>query len=341
MVTNLIRPHIQTLVPYATARDEFQGQARIYLDANENPFESDFNRYPDPHAQELRALIATRREVDISQVLATNGSDEAIDLLIRAVAGSNDAIAVMPPTYGMYAVVARALGVRVLEAPLRSDFSLCIDGIERAAKQGAKVLCLCSPNNPTGNQFSLGELTSVAEVFPGLIIVDEAYIDFASRPSALSLLHTCDRFVVLQTLSKAWGLAGIRVGFAFAAPECIRALASIKMPYNVNALSQQVAISRLSQPEIFERQVSQIISERQRLSRALSEIPSIDKIYPSEANFLLVQCGDAASLFAWLKGRGIVVRDRSKEFGCQGCIRITVGTPEQNDEVIKSIRGWR
>jgi histidinol-phosphate aminotransferase len=341
MVANLIRPHIQTLVPYATARDEFQGQARIYLDANENPFDSDFNRYPDPHTQELRTLMAARRGVKVSQVLATNGSDEAIDLVIRAVAGSDDGIAVMPPTYGMYGVVARAQGVRVLEVPLRPDFSLSVDGIRGAATQGAKVLCICSPNNPTGNQFSLEELLQVADVFPGIIIVDEAYIDFASGPSALSLLGTSDRFVVLQTLSKAWGLAGIRVGFAFAAPECIRALASIKMPYNVNALSQQVAISRLSQPETFERQVSQIVSERQRLARALGEIPSIEKVYPSEANFLLVRCRDASALFAWLKDQGIVVRDRSKEFGCQGCIRVTVGTPEQNNEVIDCIRRWR
>jgi histidinol-phosphate aminotransferase len=341
MIANLIRPHIQTLVPYATARDEFQGQARIYLDANENPFDSGFNRYPDPHAQELRSEMAARRGVKLSQVLATNGSDEAIDLVIRVVAESGDTIVVMPPTYGMYGVVARALGVRVQEVPLMPDFSLCIDGIERASKQGAKVLCICSPNNPTGNQFSREELMKVAEVFKGVIVVDEAYIDFASGPSALGLLESCDRFVVLQTLSKAWGLAGIRVGFAFAAPECIRALTSIKMPYNVNALSQQVAISRLSQPEVFERQVSQIVSERQRLTQALSGLPSVQKVYPSEANFVLVRCRDATSLFEWLKSQGIVVRDRSKEIGCQGCVRITVGTPEQNDEVLDCIRGWR
>lgn len=338
MLADLLRPHIKTLEPYATARDEFQGKARVYLDANENPFDSVFNRYPDPHARELRALIAARREVKDSQVLATNGSDEAIELVVRAVAGPDDAVVVMPPTYGMYGVVAQAQGVRVLEVPLQPDFSLSFEGIEQAAEMGAKVLFICSPNNPTGNQFSLRELRLLADVFPGLLVIDEAYIDFASGPSALGLLGECDRFVVLQTLSKAWGLAGIRVGFAFAVPEFIQALASIKMPYNVNALSQQVAISRLAEPGASTALVSQIVSERERLARALREISTIEQVYPSEANFLLVRCQDATSLFAWLKDQGIIVRDRSKERGCQDCLRITVGTPAQNDEVIDCVR---
>jgi histidinol-phosphate aminotransferase len=340
-LADLIRPHIKTLVPYATARDEFQGNARVYLDANENPFDSSFNRYPDPHARELRALIGTQRGVKDSQVLVTNGSDEAIDLVIRAVAGPDDAIAVMPPTYGMYGVVARALGVRVLEAPLRPDFSIFMDGIEQASNMGAKLLCVCSPNNPTGNQFSLDQLSSIAQVFPGLIVIDEAYIDFASGPSALELLEACDRFVVLQTLSKAWGLAGIRVGFAFAAPEFVRALASIKMPYNLNTLSQQVALNALAESEVSRARVSQLVSERERLTCALQDMPAIEQVFSSEANFLLVRCDDSAALFSFLKENGIIVRDRSKEPGCKGCIRITVGTPDQNDEVIECIRRFR
>jgi histidinol-phosphate aminotransferase len=238
----------------------------------------------------------------------------------------------------MYGVVARALGVKVFEAPLCPDFSVDIPAVKRIGSAGAKLLFLCSPNNPTGNQSSLATISAITEAFEGLIVIDEAYIDFASGPSAMSLLGECDRLVVLRTLSKAWGLAGIRVGFAVGAPELIEALARIKMPYNVNAVSQEIACQALSNPSVYGEQVSLIVSERERVAAALRGSRGVEQVFESEGNFLLVRFVNSGCVFQALRDRGIVVRDRGREVGCERCIRISVGTPEENDVLLCVLR---
>jgi histidinol-phosphate aminotransferase len=341
MLKTLLRPHIFNLTPYSTARDEYSGEARVFLDANENPYGDGLNRYPDPRSDELRSIIAKIRGVEKSQVFVGNGSDEAIDLIIRAVASPGEAIAITPPTYGMYGVAARTNGVGVFSAPLKKDFSLDFELIKIAADNGAKALFLCSPNNPTGNQLPLADIQRVLDLFPGLVVVDEAYIDFASGPSAVGLLESRDRLVVLQTMSKAWCLAGARVGMALASRELIGVLNRIKLPYNVNQLSQSAAIKRLLDIESFKSQVRSIIEERERLRSELTDkIAGILEVFPSEANFLLVRCERPCELFKGLQSSGIIVRDRSKEPLCDGCLRITVGTPRENDELIEVIRRW-
>lgn len=335
MIERLLRPHIRELVPYSTARDEFGGEARVFLDANENPFGTDLNRYPDPRSTDLRRMISERKQVSLDSVCVGNGSDEIIDLIIRAVAAPGDRIVITPPTYGMYGVAARVNGVEVNECRLTSSFDLDIDQLKRAVSERDKVIFLCSPNNPTGNQLTLDEIRGVLDVFPGLVVVDEAYIDFARGESAVRLLETTDRIVVIQTLSKAWGLAGARVGIAIAAPIFIAALARMKLPYNLSVLAQRAACERLSESERCAQDVRVLVGERERLRRRLGELSVVETVYPSEGNFLLVRCSDSASVFNKLRAAGIIVRDRSHEPGCHRCLRITVGTQPENDELIR------
>lgn len=338
MVNQFIKAYIQALVPYSTARDEFTGVASVYLDANENPYQTPVNRYPDPHQRQLKALISERKGVAVENIFLGNGSDEAIDLLVRVVDTLQGGVTITSPTYGMYKVAAANNGVAVVDAPLRPDFSLNLEAIRSASETGSRLLFLCSPNNPTGTQYTLGEIKSVMDAFAGIVVVDEAYIDFAQAPSALTLLGEYDRLVVLQTFSKAWGMAGIRLGMAFGAKVVIDSMNTLKLPYNVSELTQRYALERLAEPVRMESEVREILSERARVVSELRRLSGVVEVFPSETNFVLVKVTQAWRAFEYLQGKGVIVRDRSKERGCDGCLRITIGTPAENNAVLEGLR---
>jgi histidinol-phosphate aminotransferase len=340
-ISDLIKPYINDLVPYSTARDEFTGVADVYLDANENPFESGVNRYPDPHQRELKALVAKLRGVPAENIFLGNGSDEAIELLVRIVDTAQGGVTITPPTYGMYKVAARNNNVPLIEAPLNPDFSLNLEGIAQASARGSRLIFICSPNNPTGRAYSLEELEAVLNAFAGIVVVDEAYSDFAQEQSALTLLPTYDRLVVLQTFSKAWGMAGIRLGMAFASQGILAAMNKLKLPYNVSVLTQRHALERLSEPGGIDRDVSEILAERARMQRELARLACVSKVYPSGGNFLLVRIEGSDTAFEALKANGVIVRDRSKERNCDGCLRITIGTATENERVLTVLRGMK
>jgi len=340
MILKLLRPHVRALRGYSTARDEFSGTAQVYLDANENPFESDLNRYPDPHCRALKQRISELKGLERERIFIGNGSDEAIDLLVRALVAPGQMIITTPPTYGMYAVAAQAHGFSVIEVPMSVDFSLDYDGLAHADARGGVLTFLCSPNNPTGGQLSRWDIEQVLRRSNGVVVVDEAYIDFAAGASACTLLKEYPHLVVLQTLSKAWGMAGARVGLAFGDPHLIAALSKLKLPYNVNALSQRIALERLADTELYAQQVQRIVRERERLTSELSKIQTVQAVFPSEGNFLLVRCVDERRLFEALRMQGIIVRDRSYDVHCSGCLRITVGTEAENDRLLEAVRGF-
>lgn len=338
MVNDFIKPYIRSLTPYSTARDEFTGDASIFLDANENPFPTTVNRYPDPRQRALGQRIGELKGVPVERIFLGNGSDEAIDLLVRVIDCQAGGITIASPTYGMYKVAAANNGVPTVDAPLREDFSLDLEALARASRHGSRLLFLCSPNNPTGKQYELAEIERVLAAFQGVVVIDEAYIDFAEVPSALNLLDRYERLVVLQTFSKAWGMAGIRLGMAFAASELISAMNKLKLPYNVSELTQRYALERLREPERMEREVRSLRSERERLVRDLEALSGIERVFPSGGNFLLVRMSDPRSVFERLQSKGIIVRDRSRERGCEGCLRITVGTSEENAALCNALR---
>lgn len=338
MGSDFIKPYIQTLSPYSTARDEFTGAASVFLDANENPCPTTVNRYPDPHQRALKTLIGELKGVDTARIFLGNGSDEAIDILVRVIDCEDGGITITPPTYGMYKVAAASNGVSVVDAPLRENFSLDLDAIRRASTHGSRLLFLCSPNNPTGREYDLRDIQGVLEAFEGIVVVDEAYIDFADGPSALELLDRYERLVVLQTFSKAWGMAGIRLGMAFAAPALIAAMNKLKLPYNVSELTQRYALERLREPARMKGDVQELRTERERLMRELQSLPGITRVFPSGGNFLLVRMFEPRAVFERLQTRGIIVRDRSKERGCEGCLRITVGTSDENVALLDALR---
>lgn len=338
MVNQFIKQYIQALVPYSTARDEFTGVASVYLDANENPYQSSVNRYPDPHQRQLKARIAELKGVAVDKIFLGNGSDEAIDLLVRVVDTAQGGITITSPTYGMYKVAAANNGVAVVDAPLRPDFSLDMAAIRAASEKGSRLLFLCSPNNPTGAQYTLEEIRNVMKAFEGIVVVDEAYIDFAQAPSAITLLGENDRLVVLQTFSKAWGMAGIRLGIAFAAKALIDSMNKLKLPYNVSELTQRYALERLAEPSRMEGEVREILSERERVTSELRRLKGVIEVFPSATNFVLVKVTQARRAFEYLQGKGVIVRDRSKERNCEGCLRITIGTPEENNAVLEGLR---
>ncbi len=341
-ISRYIRPDILALTPYASARDEFDGEAAIFLDANENaldPLGMTHHRYPHPGYGELKAAIAQWRQVSPDQVFVGNGSDEAIDLLIRATCfPGKDAIMILPPTYGMYAVQARIQGVAVQEVVLTADFQLDVEAILQAVTPNTRLLFLCSPNNPTGNVLAADRVERLLTQFSGIVVVDEAYIDFSDSPSWVQRLATFPNLVVLQTFSKAAGLAGIRLGMAFGHPELIAVLNKIKFPYNVNRLTVQAALQALQHQDVIQRSIQQIRNEREKLVRALQALPGVRKVYPSQANFLLVQFDQAQQVYRELQQNGIIVRDRSRLPRCEGCLRITVGTPEENQRLIQTLQ---
>ncbi|MGB1517251.1 MAG: histidinol-phosphate transaminase [Flavobacteriaceae bacterium] len=339
-IQKLVRPHIADLQPYSSARDEFDAVEReiVYLDANENPFDNGVNRYPDPQQRKLKEVIARRRGVAANQLLLGNGSDEVLDLIFRAFCIPNqDKIIVMPPTYGMYRVLANINCISLDEVSLNNDFQLVTKDILNQISSQTKAIFLCSPNNPSGNSFRRGDILTLLQSFTGLLVIDEAYIDFSTQKSLASDLPSYPNLIITQTLSKAYGLAGIRLGICMASEEIINILNKIKPPYNINSLTQERAISALEDWDTTQRQITQLIAERKGLFAQLEKISFVEKVYPSDANFLLVRVDDANKRYAQLIQNNIVVRNRSKQVGCENCLRLSVGTPQENQILIETL----
>ena len=339
-IQKLVSPHIADLQPYSSARDEFDPVEReiVYLDANENPFDNGVNRYPDPQQRKLKEVIARRRGVAANQLLLGNGSDEVLDLIFRAFCIPNqDKIIVMPPTYGMYRVLANINCISLDEVSLNNDFQLVTKDILNQISSQTKAIFLCSPNNPSGNSFRRGDILTLLQSFTGLLVIDEAYIDFSTQKSLASDLPSYPNLIITQTLSKAYGLAGIRLGICMASEEIINILNKIKPPYNINSLTQERAISALEDWDTTQRQITQLIAERKGLFAQLEKISFVEKVYPSDANFLLVRVDDANKRYAQLIQNNIVVRNRSKQVGCENCLRFSVGTPQENQILIETL----
>ena len=331
----LFRENIRLLAPYSTARDEYGGDFGIYLDANENPYENGYNRYPDPHQKALKKRIAELKGIAPERVFIGNGSDEAIDLVYRIFCEPRrHNVVSIAPSYGMYEVAAHTNDVEFRKVQLDGDFRLDAQKILDAADENTRVVFLCSPNNPSGNLLDESEVKKILDHFQGITVVDEAYIDFAGRPGLLPLLAEYPRLVVLQTLSKAWGMAGLRLGLAFADPEIVAMLSRVKYPYNINGVTQKIVLDRLAEPDAIHRQTAEIRTEREALLNALEAFPQIKKAFPSDANFVLVRVDDPRGLYEALIAEGVIVRDRSRIKGCEGCLRFTVGTPAENQQLL-------
>lgn len=327
-------------MPYSTARDDYKGgDISVWLDANESPYNNGVNRYPDPHQKALKGEIAQLKGVTPEQVFVGNGSDEAIDLCFRIFCEPGvDNVVAIAPTYGMYAVAAAINNVVVREVPLEAEtYALNVPAMLAAADAHTRLMWVCSPNNPTGNAFSLQQLEALADNFSGVLVVDEAYTDFSSQPSMLTVLSKHPNVVVLQTLSKAWGMAGLRLGLAFASPMIADIFARVKYPYNVNAPTQAEVAKRLH-AEPHDAHVAEVCSQRQWLATELAKMPCVLKVYHSDANFLLVKVTDADAIYDYLVANGIIVRNRNRVKGCEGCLRITVGTPAENVNVIDALK---
>ncbi|MGB5190494.1 histidinol-phosphate transaminase [Robiginitalea sp.] len=336
----LVRPTVRALTPYYSARDEYDGQGNemIFLDANENPFDSGVNRYPDPHQKSLKKEISRLRGVSPDQILLGNGSDEVLDLLFRVFCEPHsDSVITLPPTYGMYAVLAGINAVENVQIPLTPDFQPDVPGILNRADKHTKIIFLCSPNNPTGNSFEPSRVLSILEGFPGLVVIDEAYIDFSENGGFVPMLKNHPNLVVTQTFSKAFGLAGIRLGICFAAPEIITFLKRVKPPYNVNGLTQERAYTALSNLDKVTREIQEIKAGRTHLHNGLMRIPFVVEVFPTDANFVLVRVDDARLRYSQLMEKGIVVRDRSSQLGCANTLRFTVGTPEENSVLLNTL----
>lgn len=338
----LLRPHIATLKAYTSARDEYTGKEGTFLDANENPFGSitdqDFNRYPDPYQAELKQKIAEIKEVKPSQIFLGNGSDEAIDLLFRAFCNpGKDNVILLPPTYGMYEVSASINDVEVRKVPLTADFQLRTDKILNEVDKYTKIIFVCSPNNPSGNKVNREEILYLLKKFKGLVVVDEAYSDFSDEPSFTTELKNFKNLLVMQTFSKAWGLASLRLGMAFASKDLIKILNRIKPPYNISGLTQETVLAAMGNYEKVKAMVKDILAEREFLKTKLESLDFVNKIYPSDANFLLVKMPNANLVYDELIDQKVIVRNRSKVILCEDCLRITVGTRAENEHLIEAL----
>lgn len=330
-IENIARANVLAIDPYASARDEFDGAGEVFLDANENPFPSAVNRYPDPYQKELKAEIAKVKGIQETQIIVGNGSDEVLDLLFRAFCEpGKDTVVTIKPTYGMYNVLAKTNDVNLVEVPLDSDFNLDASAILTSAK-AAKMIVLCSPNNPTGNLLNRNEIIKILNEFHGLVVIDEAYIDFSNGKTFLKELSNYENLFVCQTLSKAYGMAGIRIGLGFGNPKVIDLLNKIKPPYNVNTVSQNFALARLKDMKTVSQEVMQILLERSRVLEFMMNSEVIEKIYRTDANFVLFKVKNANELYHFFAENGVVVRNRSKQFGCENCLRVTIGTHEENE----------
>lgn len=342
---DILRKHLRDLVPYASARDEFSGQARIYLDANENGLGSTvsgpYNRYPDPHQKLVKEKLAQIKGVQPDQIFLGNGSDEAIDLLIRAFCEpKEDNILILPPTYGMYKVSAAINNVEVITAPLTPDFNIDESRVFEEITPGTRLIFVCNPNNPTGNALKEGAVIRLLEQFSGCVVVDEAYIDFAKHQSFVHYLKNYPNLVVMQTFSKAWGLAGLRLGMAFANTTIVDILNKIKPPYNINGLTQEKALEALANEPLKNRMVETILTAREKLMDQLAGLVLVKHIYPTDTNFILVKVDDPRGIYHYLIDNSVVVRDRSNVHLCEGCLRITVGTEDENETLIQKLAAY-
>lgn len=334
-----IRPNILKLKPYSSARDEYQGAIdnMIFLDANENPFNNGLNRYPDPYQNELKALLATKKSLAKDQILIGNGSDEVLDLIFRVFCEPNvDNVITLPPTYGMYEVLANTNAVNIKKVNLESDFQIDVPKILNTADKNTKLVFVCSPNNPTANSIATARIEELLMSFNGIVVIDEAYIDFSDKDSWTQRLHEFPNLIVTQTLSKAYGLAGIRLGICYASKDIVATLNKIKPPYNINALTQKEAINALKNAKVFE-DVKALKQQRVWLAEALKNISFVATIYPSDANFILIKVDDANKRYKQLINNKIVIRNRSNQPMCDNCLRITVGTPEENKKLIETL----
>jgi histidinol-phosphate aminotransferase len=344
-INTILRDNIKVLTPYSSARDEFKGTAEVFLDANENSFGSPasatFNRYPDPLQRSLKEKISSIKGVPAHNIFLGNGSDEPIDLLFRAFCNpGKDNVIITPPTYGMYEVSANINDVFVKRAPLLPNFQLDIDLIGSLISAQTKLIWICSPNNPTGNSIQREDIELLLNNFNGIVVVDEAYINYSRSKSMIAELVEYPNLVVLQTLSKAWGLAGLRIGMAFASEDIIEILNRIKPPYNISEIAQREALLSLDNIEQVNNWIRTTVKEREMLTTNLKQLAFVKQVYTSDANFLLVKFEDPRKVYHYLVGKGIIVRDRSSVLLCDGCLRITVGTPDENIKLLKELSDY-
>ena len=335
-ITPLVRPNIAALAPYSTARDEYDGPIGIFLDANESPFANGYNRYPDPHQAELKAKVCAVKGYRRENLFLGNGSDEAIDLVFRIFCepGKDNAV-IVSPSYGMYGVAAAINDVAVRSVPLEADFILDTEALLSACDGRTKVLFVCSPNNPSGNAFPKGQLLDICDRFPGIVVVDEAYVDFSGKGSLAYEAMKRENLVVLQTLSKARAMAGLRIGMAVSSAEVIGLMSRVKYPYNLSRAAMEKALEFLDKP--IDQEVVTIVRERDRIAAELPRFPFVREVFPSDANFILVRVDDADALYAYLLERGIIVRNRTRVPGCAGCLRLTIGLPHENDSLLNAL----
>lgn len=342
IISKLVRENIKKVKPYSSARDEFSGEAKVFLDANENSLGSPllkwYNRYPDPHQHKLKEAISRIKSVDADQIFLGNGSDECIDLLYRCFCEpGKDNVIICPPTYGMYEVSAAINDVEIKKATLTPEFQLDLESIESMVDANTKIIWVCSPNNPTGNSIRYEDIALLLNNFEGLVVIDEAYINFARQRSWLTELKEYPNLVVLQTFSKAWGLAALRLGMAFASQEIINWLNKIKPPYNINQATQELALQALEETGQVNDMIKEIVAMRDELANVFRRMPLVQHVYPSDANFLLVKVRNAHEVYEYLLEQGIVVRDRSKVQLCEGCLRITIGTEAENTVLVDAM----
>ena len=335
-ITHLVRPNIAALTPYSTARDEYGGPIGIFLDANESPYENGYNRYPDPHQAALKARIGTIKGIPSENLFLGNGSDEAIDLVFRVfcIPGKDNAV-IMAPSYGMYGVAADINDIAVRTVRLEADFSLDTEKLLAACDADTKVIFLCSPNNPSGNAFPKAQLLEICDRFPGVVVVDEAYADFSSEGSLVSEAATRENLIVLQTLSKARAMAGLRIGLAISSTEIIGLMSEVKYPYNLSRAAMEKALIFLEKD--IKEEINTIITERERLNKILPRYTYVREVFRSDANFLLVRVDAPDALYAYLLDQGIIVRSRNRVKGCEGCLRLTVGLPQENDALLRAL----
>ena len=338
-IESLVRANIAALSPYSTARDEYQGELGVFLDANESPYENGYTRCPDPHQKSLKARLSEIKGVEAKNIFVGNGSDEAIDLMFRVFCepAQDNAVAIAP-SYGMYKVSAAINNVEMREVQLGEDFSLPVDALLEACDQNTKLMFICSPNNPTGNSFPRKDILRLAEEFEGMLIVDEAYIDFAEAESLKSEIERYPNIVVLQTMSKAWAMAGLRLGLALADSRVVEIMSQVKYPYNINKVALQIVEQLLDEP--IDDKVAEIVEQRGVVAEKLAQMPFVGKVYPSDANFVLTKVDDADAIYEHLIADGIIVRNRNRVRGCEGCLRITIGTKQENEKLIKSLERY-
>ena len=338
-INSLVRSCIAALTPYSTARDEYKGESGVFLDANESPYENGYNRYPDPHQKTLKAQVAAIKGVAAENIFIGNGSDEAIDLVFRVFCEPRvDNVVAIAPSYGMYKVAAAINDVELREVQLGEEYSLPVEDILAATDENTKVVFLCSPNNPTGNSFPREAILRLVDEFEGMVVVDEAYIDFAEAESLKSEIAQRPNLIVLQTMAKAWAMAGLRVGLALADSRVIELMSQVKYPYNINVATMSIVSGLLTKG--IDAEVVAIKAQRALLAEALEGMSMVQRVYSSDANFLLVKVDDADAVYDFLIADGIIVRNRNRVKGCEGCLRMTVGLPEENEKLIKSLKRY-